>query len=147
MSYKSGIWHCGSGNPNHAVKCIGYGVDPQAGNYIICVNSWNVHFGEKGFFKMKYPGNGCVYQMEAFPVSWSGQPSSPTLCPCATMPSPCCGDGKCQSGKNGPENEANCPVDCPKKSLSLLDLGSRQMTQAGRRRRRRTKMTAKTAKP
>merc|ERR1719281_1369678 len=149
MSYTGGVWDCGYGNPNHAVKCIGYGVDPRAGNYITCVNSWNVHFGEKGLFRMKYPGNGCVYQMEGFPVSWAGQPEAPQLCPCSKgMPKPCCGDGKCQSGKKGPENKANCPSDCKKASLSIID---EQMAKGGRRRRRsqrrRQQTTATTTTP
>merc|ERR1719262_1543455 len=73
MAYKGGIWDCPPGQPNHAVKCIGYGYDAKAGNYITCVNSWNIHFGEKGLFRMKFPGTGCLYALLGFPVKWEGK--------------------------------------------------------------------------
>merc|ERR1719428_1741979 len=73
MAYKAGIWDCPSGAPNHAVKCIGYDVDPEHGNFITCVNSWNVYFGEQGLFRMRYPGKGCVYMILGLPVEWKGK--------------------------------------------------------------------------
>jgi hypothetical protein len=73
MAYKSGIWDCPPGQPNHGVKCIGYGVDPKQGRYITCVNSWNVHFGEQGLFHMEFPGNGCMDMMMGMNVEWNGK--------------------------------------------------------------------------
>lgn len=73
MAYQSGIWDCPEGKPNHGVKCVGYGVDETHGNFITCVNSWNVDFGEHGFFHMKWPGNGCVFAVLGLPVEWAGK--------------------------------------------------------------------------
>merc|ERR1719162_1518714 len=87
MSYRGGIWDCGPGQPNHAVKCIGYGVDSIAGNFIHCVNSWNVRFGEKGLFRMKFPGSGCLDMMMGMPVEWSGR-NEQTGVPGGSSPSP-----------------------------------------------------------
>merc|ERR1719359_246126 len=73
MVYQGGIWDCPPGQPNHGVKCIGYGVDPTHGNYITCVNSWNKDFGEQGLFHMKFPGNGCIDLLMGMPVEWAGK--------------------------------------------------------------------------
>ena len=60
MSYRGGIWDCRGGQAVHAVKCVGYGTDPREGDYVVCVNSWGDDWGERGTFRMKYPGNGCM---------------------------------------------------------------------------------------
>lgn len=73
MAYSGGIWDCPPGTPNHGVKCIAYGVDAKHGNFITCVNSWNVGFGEQGLFHMQFPGNGCLDMMMGMPVEWKGK--------------------------------------------------------------------------
>merc|ERR1719313_741610 len=72
LSCRSGIWNCPGGQPNHVVKCIGYG--NQGGtNYLLCVNSWSTNWGENGFFKVKFPGNGCMEALAAFDVDYTGK--------------------------------------------------------------------------
>lgn len=53
MTYKSGIYHKTKGavyRGGHAVKCIGYGTDPEP--YYHCANSWGASWGDKGYFKI-----------------------------------------------------------------------------------------------
>lgn len=52
MSYESGVYIHTSGSQlgGHAVKLVGYGVDPQDGPYWICQNSWSQRWGSNGYF-------------------------------------------------------------------------------------------------
>jgi cathepsin B len=54
LSYTSGIYKHVSGayDGGHAVKIIGWGVDSSGTKYWIVANSWNVHWGEAGFFRI-----------------------------------------------------------------------------------------------
>jgi len=56
MSYKSGVYIHTSGSQlgGHAVKLVGYGVDPQDGPYWLCQNSWAEKWGDKGYFKIGF---------------------------------------------------------------------------------------------
>lgn len=53
MNYKSGVF-CGTcGNDlNHAVLAVGYGTDPQGGDYWKVKNSWGTGWGEAGYIRM-----------------------------------------------------------------------------------------------
>jgi hypothetical protein len=74
MGYVSGIWDCqGTGQPNHGARAVGYGTDPDAGNYLVVVNSWGTRWGEGGSFKMMFPGNGCIYRIDRLEVPWDGK--------------------------------------------------------------------------
>jgi len=52
--YSSGVYHRVSGSylGGHAVKMIGWGVEDDV-PYWICVNSWNVFWGEGGTFRIR----------------------------------------------------------------------------------------------
>lgn len=54
-TYSSGVYSHQQGDylGGHAVRVIGWGTDPSAGPYWLCVNSWGPYWGEKGFFKIK----------------------------------------------------------------------------------------------
>jgi len=73
VAYEKGFWDCPAGQPNHMARCIGYGVDPEHGKYITCVQSWGTTWGEEGRFRMKFPGNGCLEMFMSFPVNWVGK--------------------------------------------------------------------------
>jgi len=53
LVYTSGVYHHVSGSlaGYHAIKLMGYGVD-NGTNYWLLANSWNEHWGEKGYFRM-----------------------------------------------------------------------------------------------
>jgi cathepsin B len=53
MTYQSGIYKWTSGGllGGHAIKLIGYGVENGV-KYWLCVNSWGIKWGDKGFFKI-----------------------------------------------------------------------------------------------
>jgi cathepsin B len=60
--YTSGVYkHTGAGKSlgGHAIKLIGYGTDPDAGDYWIAVNSWNDTWGDFGTFKIARGTNEC----------------------------------------------------------------------------------------
>ena len=64
IHYKSGILidkTCSSGRIgiNHGVLLVGYGTDPEHGNYWIIKNSWDADWGEVGHFRMKRGVNMC----------------------------------------------------------------------------------------
>ena len=60
--YSSGVYDdssCSIANINHAVGCVGYGVEGSK-NYWIVRNSWGTSWGEKGYIRMvKDAGNQC----------------------------------------------------------------------------------------
>lgn len=53
-SYSSGVYVTNRQNKlgSHAVRMIGWGTDPVAGNYWLIANSWGPYWGEKGFFRI-----------------------------------------------------------------------------------------------
>lgn len=54
-SYKTGIFsNCGTSTLNHAILLIGYTADSW-----IVKNSWGPNWGEKGYIRLKRPGNTC----------------------------------------------------------------------------------------
>jgi len=63
--YTSGIYHHTTGRllGYHAVKLLGYGVH-NGNKYWLLANSWNTHWGEKGFFRMLRGNNECGIESE-----------------------------------------------------------------------------------
>jgi len=54
--YSSGVFDgCNKANPDidHAVVLVGYGTDPQLGDYWLVRNSWGATWGEKGYIRLK----------------------------------------------------------------------------------------------
>jgi len=60
LVYTSGIYHHVGGKlvGSHAVKLMGYGID-NGTKYWLLANSWNEHWGEKGYFRMVRGSNEC----------------------------------------------------------------------------------------
>jgi len=60
LVYKSGIYHhvTGASVGYHAIKIMGYGVE-NGTKYWLLANSWNEHWGEKGFFRMLRGNSEC----------------------------------------------------------------------------------------
>lgn len=60
LLYKKGIYHhvSGSFEGGHAIKILGYGIE-SGEKYWILANSWNKHWGENGFFRMRRGNDEC----------------------------------------------------------------------------------------
>jgi len=57
QSYSEGVLACTQLNePDHAVLLVGYGTDPQLGDYWIIQNSWAESWGEKGYIRIQRDG-------------------------------------------------------------------------------------------
>ena len=52
--YASGVLSvpCNGSSINHAVLTVGYGTDPEYGDYYKVKNSWGTSYGDEGYFKM-----------------------------------------------------------------------------------------------
>jgi len=63
LSYKSGVYRHTSGDElgGHAVKILGWGVENNT-PYWLVANSWNVHWGAKGFFKILRGSDECNFE-------------------------------------------------------------------------------------
>jgi cathepsin L len=54
--YETGVFNgCNQTNPDldHAVMLVGYGTDPQFGDYWLVRNSWSPQWGEQGYIRLK----------------------------------------------------------------------------------------------
>eukprot|EP01116_Phalansterium_solitarium_P002652 TRINITY_DN127_c0_g1_i2.p1 TRINITY_DN127_c0_g1~~TRINITY_DN127_c0_g1_i2.p1 ORF type:complete len:371 (-),score=153.17 TRINITY_DN127_c0_g1_i2:252-1364(-) len=54
-SYESGVYNgCNQTNPDidHVVQLVGYGTDPQLGDYWLVRNSWSPAWGESGYIRL-----------------------------------------------------------------------------------------------
>ncbi|XP_047024477.1 cathepsin B-like [Helicoverpa zea] len=60
LSYKNGVYNQTQGHllGHHAVKILGWGVE-NGHKYWLVANSWNQHWGDKGFFKILRGVNHC----------------------------------------------------------------------------------------
>lgn len=60
-TYKSGVYKHTTGSMlgGHAVLMVGWGTDPDGGDYWIIKNSWNEEWGDGGFFKIARGSNEC----------------------------------------------------------------------------------------
>jgi len=60
LVYTSGIYHHVSGSLDgfHAIKLMGYGTSDGT-KYWLLANSWNEHWGEKGYFRMLRGNDEC----------------------------------------------------------------------------------------
>lgn len=55
FKYESGVFNgCNQTNPDidHAVQLVGYGTDPQLGDYWLVRNSWSPQWGEDGYIRI-----------------------------------------------------------------------------------------------
>ena len=69
--YSSGIYDepaCSPYNLDHAVGCVGYGVESET-KYWIVRNSWGTSWGEKGYIRMLWKDNQCgIASMATLPI-------------------------------------------------------------------------------
>ncbi len=61
LYYKSGVYYHQSGEMmgGHAIKVLGWGIE-NGMKYWLCANSWDVTWGEKGFFRIKMGDSGIM---------------------------------------------------------------------------------------
>jgi len=73
--YEEGVFNgCNQTDPDidHVVQLVGYGVDPQLGDYWLVRNSWSPTFGEDGYIRLARPSTT--------PCGWDTKPSDGTGC-------------------------------------------------------------------
>jgi len=65
LLYTKGIYHhvSGSFEGGHAIRILGYGVE-NGEKYWLLANSWNEHWGENGFFRMRRGNDECGVESE-----------------------------------------------------------------------------------
>jgi len=71
--YKSGVYDekdCSFFSPNHALLVVGYGTDPNHGDYWIVKNSWGTKWGDAGYIRMsRNKSNQCgIASLATYPL-------------------------------------------------------------------------------
>jgi cathepsin B len=64
--YTSGVYHHVSGSflGGHAVKVVGWGIEKNV-PYWLVANSWNVTWGQQGYFKIQRANDECGFESQA----------------------------------------------------------------------------------
>jgi len=89
-SYENGVYSgCNLTSPdiNHVVLLVGYGTDPQFGDYWLLRNSWTPVWGEKGYMRLARSSN-VTCGIDVVPEDGTGCSGSPpqTVCgPCGVL--------------------------------------------------------------
>merc|ERR1712242_248956 len=79
MGYKSGVYHATSRNQlgGHAVTLVGWGnLDGQ--DYWKIKNSWNEHWGDRGYFLIRKGNNECGIESSVSAGLVDGTPAPPS---------------------------------------------------------------------
>ena len=68
--YSSGVYYdpnCmwKSDDLDHSMLLVGYGTDPQGGDYWLVKNSWSTHWGDNGYVKISRKNHGCGASTDA----------------------------------------------------------------------------------
>ncbi|KAL7012566.1 hypothetical protein ACKWTF_014929 [Chironomus riparius] len=69
QDYASGVYSstdCNNSLPNHAVTIVGYGTDPNFGDYWLLKNSWSNKWGENGFGRIARGKNMCLIESRVY---------------------------------------------------------------------------------
>ncbi|CAG9810784.1 unnamed protein product [Chironomus riparius] len=69
QDYASGVYSstdCNNSLPNHAVTIVGYGTDPNFGDYWLLKNSWSNKWGENGFGRVARGKNMCLIESRVY---------------------------------------------------------------------------------
>jgi len=83
--YESGVFSgCNKVNPDidHGVLLVGYGTDPQQGDYWLVKNSWSTSFGEDGYIRLARSSQ-TTCGVDLYPqdgVGCAGGPKNVTVC-------------------------------------------------------------------
>jgi len=84
--YTSGVYNgCNQTNPDldHAVQLVGFGTDPQYGDYWLVRNSWSPDYGELGYIRLKRQGPQFTCGIDLTPSDGdgcNGGPATETVC-------------------------------------------------------------------
>jgi len=72
-SYGGGVFTCDSSQTDidHAIQLVGYGTDPDGGDYWLVRNSWGMGWGESGYIRMQRHSDGDMSK-------WCGTDSTPS---------------------------------------------------------------------
>jgi len=78
MAYTGGVYYHQTGDfeGGHAIKIIGWGTDDTDGDYWIIANSWNPHWGENGFFRMRRGNNECNIEAKVYAGEYDAERSN-----------------------------------------------------------------------
>jgi len=110
-NYVSGIYHHVKGDEagGHAVRIVGWGVDGGA-KYWKVANSWNPHWGEKGYFRIKRGSNeaGIEDQVTFSPANAKWSPGG------GSGPTPACTDSEDSSYCSYTKSAGDCKFNSKK---------------------------------
>lgn len=78
--YESGVFGgCNATDPiiDHAVQAVGYGTDPDGGDYWLIRNSWSTSWGEDGYIRIPRQGKNAKCATDTDPSGGSGCNNGP----------------------------------------------------------------------